>query len=87
MIGGRTVPLFGVRGNGRFVRQMERFIAGRDVTCAPAGDGRYRCSLGSYDLSRMVLFNGGAESLADAPDVLVDAERTAREARRGLWGG
>lgn len=86
-IGGRTVPLFGVRGNARFVRQMERFIAGRDVSCAPAGDGRFRCSLGNYDLSRVVLFNGGAESLADAPDALVDAERTAREARRGLWGG
>lgn len=87
VVAGQVVRLVGVQGDSRFAPQMQGFIAGRDVVCAPAGDGRHRCTVGDYDLSRVVLFNGGAQSLADAPDALVDAERRAREARRGLWGG
>jgi 1A family penicillin-binding protein len=87
VVAGQVVKLFGVQGDDRYVSQMQRFIAGREVVCAPVGDGRHRCQVGNYDLSRVVLYNGGAQSLADAPDALVEAERRAREARRGLWGG
>lgn len=86
-IDGQMVRLHGVAGSGRFVEQMQRFIAGREVRCTPVAGGRYRCEVGGRDLSRVVIYNGGARSTVDAPAPYGEAEREARVARRGLWGG
>lgn len=87
-IGGRVVRLFGVSGDRRFTSQMQRFIAGREAHCRAVGDGgQYRCEVDGHDLSRVVLYNGGGRSTTEVPANLADAERTARSARRGVWGG
>ena len=64
---------------------MGDYIAGRDVTCRPATDDRYRCEVGGWDLSEVVLFNGGGRTTEDAPADYVRAEDKARRERRGVW--
>ncbi len=87
VVDGRVVRLAGVSGSSRFTEQMRRFIAGRAVSCRPVTGGRHRCEVGGRDLSRIVVYNGGARASSDAPPSLSDAEERARAQRRGLWGG
>jgi 1A family penicillin-binding protein len=84
---GRVVRLVGVEGeDGRFARQLARFLRNRDVVCEPAGSAeRHRCKVGGHDLSTLVLLNGGGRAAADAPPELVSAEEEARTARLGVW--
>jgi 1A family penicillin-binding protein len=87
-IGDRAVQLAGVVGmGGDYARDMEAFIAGRDVTCEPVTDGAHRCSVGGRDLSEVVLSNGGGRASADAPPALRGREAAARRGRLGIWGG
>jgi penicillin-binding protein 1A len=88
MFQGHLVRLAGVEGEtGRLAGQMARFIAGRPVVCRPAlsSPGAYHCRVGSTDLARAVLYNGGGRAAPDAPPDLQTAEEAAREAGRGLW--
>lgn len=87
VVDGRVVRLDGVVGNDRYVEQMQRFIAGRVVDCRPAAVGRHHCEIDGHDLARVVIYNGGAAASGDAAAALTQAERRARSARRGLWGG
>lgn len=87
VIDGRVVRLRGVSGNDRFVEQMRQFLAGREIRCEPAGGDRHRCEVDGRDLSRVVIFNGGAVASGGATSDLTQAERSARAARRGMWGG
>jgi penicillin-binding protein 1A len=88
-IGGRPIRLFGVEGiRGRAVRDFRRYLGHREVVCEPAGNGNdYRCRVGDQDLSRVVLYNGGARATADASPELKAAEQQARAERAGIWGG
>lgn len=84
----RTVRLIGVRGEaGSHAREMNGYIGGREVDCVPFGRATYRCELDGYDLSEVVLFNGGARARDDAPPYLRAAEARARADRVGIWGG
>jgi penicillin-binding protein 1A len=88
MFEGHLVRLAGVEGEtGQSAEEMARFIAGRPVTCQPAGpaEDAYRCRVGGVDLARAVLYNGGGRAAPDAPEDLKIAEEQAREAGRGLW--
>ena len=64
---------------------LTNYLADRPVRCEPADARGYRCTVGGQDLSRVVLFNGGARAAFDAPPALKDAEARARDARRGVW--
>jgi len=84
----RTVRLVGVKGEaGDHAREMNGYIGGREVDCVPFGRASHRCELDGYDLSEVVLFNGGARATDDAPPYLQAAEARARADRVGLWGG
>ena len=82
------VRLEGVSGiGGVYARGMAEYIADREITCRPTDDDRYRCEVDGWDLSEVVLFNGGGRATADAAPELVEAERKARRERRGIWSG
>jgi membrane peptidoglycan carboxypeptidase len=85
---GATVHLNGVDGEtGEAVRDLTRYIAGREVACQPveAGAAQYRCKLGDYDLAEAVVLNGGGRAAANAPERLLDAQEKAQLAGRGIW--
>jgi penicillin-binding protein 1A len=86
-IRGRVVRLVGVEGeDGRFARQLARFLRRRDVVCEPAGAAdRHRCKVEGHDLSTLVLLNGGGRATSDATPELLSAEGEARMARLGVW--
>jgi membrane peptidoglycan carboxypeptidase len=85
-IADRTVRLEGVSGvGGAYARGMGEYIADREVACRPTADDRYRCEVDGWDLSEVVLFNGGGRVTADAAPELVEAERKARREGRGIW--
>jgi endonuclease YncB( thermonuclease family) len=66
---------------------MNGYIGGREVACVPFSGTAHRCEVGGYDLSEVVLFNGGGRASGDAPADLKDAEARARSAGVGIWGG
>ncbi|MDH3475398.1 MAG: PBP1A family penicillin-binding protein [Rhodospirillales bacterium] len=79
--------LMGVRGEkGRFIGELQQYIGGRPVTCRPFDAASYSCEVGGYDLSEVVLFNGGGRSAPDAPPFLKAAETHARQQGLGVWG-
>lgn len=83
---GQRIRLLGVAGTGgQAAREMAGYIGDRDVTCRPADGDRYRCEVEGWDLSEVVLFNGGGRATPDAPAGYVRAEGKARAAQRGIW--
>lgn len=87
-MGGETVRLRGVRGEaGHPAQQLASYLGGRQVSCEPAAADRYRCTVEDWDLSAVVLFNGGGRATPDAPQDLRREESKARAARRGIWAG
>lgn len=83
---GERVRLLGVDGiAGEAAQAMADYIGGRDVQCRPSAGGRHRCEVDGWDLSEVVLFNGGGRAAADAPAGYVRAERKARAERKGIW--
>ena len=86
-VGGSLVRLYGVEwARGGKAEELSQYLRGRLAQCTPRKDA-YRCFLGKIDLSRAVLFNGGARAKADAPPDLRAAERRARSERLGVWQG
>jgi len=86
-IDGQIVRLLGVEGvGGAHSQKMAGYIGGREVTCRPAEQARYRCVVDGKDLSEVVLFNGGGRTTSEASPELIEAERHAREQSRGIWG-
>lgn len=85
-LGDRPIQLLGVVGmTGSAADAMADYIGDRDVQCRPAAVGRHRCEVDGWDLSEVVLFNGGGRASPDAPAGYVRAERKARAARKGIW--
>lgn len=85
-IGQHWVRLEGVDGvSGPAAREMAKYIGDREVACRPTTGGRYRCEVDGWDLSEVVIFNGGGRATATAPFDLIEAEHSARKAKRGLW--
>ncbi len=85
-IGPDLVRLEGVEGiAGPAVREMAEYIGGREVSCRRTTERRFRCEVDGWDLSEVVLFNGGGRARATASAELVAAEVSARNARRGVW--
>ncbi|MEM7021924.1 MAG: endonuclease/exonuclease/phosphatase family protein [Pseudomonadota bacterium] len=86
-IDGQIVRLLGVEGvTGAASEKMAGYLGEREITCRPAADTRYSCTVEGKDLSEVVLFNGGGRAAADAPPDHVQAERDAQQHRRGIWG-
>ena len=85
VIAGQVIRLLGVEGeDGAPAIGLRGYIGSRTVFCLPAGE-RYRCRMGDFDLSQVVLYNGGGRASADAPDALREAEARARSAKVGIW--
>ena len=88
VLNGVTVHLSGVEGKaGEAVRELGRYIRGREIACEPVdrGAAQYRCKLGDYDLAEAVVLNGAGGAAENAPERLRDAEEKARNAGRGIW--
>jgi penicillin-binding protein 1A len=88
VVKGATVHLSGIEGEtGDMVRDLSRYIRGREVACTPAdsGAGQYRCKIDNYDLGEAILLNGAGRATPDAPERLHTAEEKARAAGRGIW--
>lgn len=84
--GRKNIRLVGVAtGGDSFVSSMESYIGGRRVTCQPFNARFHSCEVGGFDLSEVVIFNGGALATRNAPAYLREAEAKAREGRRGIW--
>jgi endonuclease YncB( thermonuclease family) len=87
-LNGEVVRLFGVEwapGAGK-PEDLTQYLNGREVACDPVGGNDvYRCQVGSQDLSRVVLFNGGGRPTDDATPELKAAAEKAREAKIGVW--
>ena len=72
---------------------LTRLIGGRDVSCAPAEAPSYDrivaiCKVDGTDLSEAMARDGHAIELkAHSKGRYAAAERTARDARRGIWAG
>jgi endonuclease YncB( thermonuclease family) len=49
------------------------------------GSSSYRCTVNGQDLSRVVLFNGGGRTNAEATPELLRAEDHARDGKLGVW--
>lgn len=85
-IEGERVRLLGVDGvPGEAAQAMADYIGDREVQCRPSAGGRHRCEVDGWDLSEVVLFNGGGRATADAPAGYAKAERKARAERKGIW--
>ena len=64
---GKVVRLFGAEwAGGAQAEDLAGYLGGREVECefASAPD-LYRCQVGGHDLSRAVLFNGGARATTE----------------------
>ena len=88
VLNGANVHLSGVEGKaGEAVRELGRYIRGREIACEPVGRGaaQYRCKLGDYDLAEAVVLNGAGAAAENAPERLRNAEEKARNAGRGIW--
>lgn len=86
-IDGRTIKLFGVEpAKGSRGADLSRYLKRRAVDCDPTATADvYRCTVDNYDLSEVVLYNGGARASADASPDLKAAEAHAREEGFGIW--
>jgi 1A family penicillin-binding protein len=87
-IKGSTVRLLGVEGlDGRFARELGRFLRRRDIACEPTTGSPelHRCQVDGQDLSTVILAAGGARAAPDAPPEMVQAEDEARTSRAGVW--
>jgi endonuclease YncB( thermonuclease family) len=85
-VDGRRLRLYGVaRGSRRFADQMADYIGNRSVTCSRVRGEAYRCRVDGYDLSEVVLYNGGAHARDGAPRDLQQAEARARRKGLGVW--
>jgi penicillin-binding protein 1A len=85
---GGIAHLQGVAGEkGELVRNMVRYIGGREVVCEPAKahPGQYRCKVDNADLGEAVILNGAGRAAADASERLLSAEEKAQLAGRGIW--
>ena len=87
LMGERLIRLYGTEwARGGKAADFKTYLAGRYVRCAAVQTADvYRCQVGEQDLSRVVLFNGGARAAANAPPELKDAQEQAKAARRGVW--
>ncbi len=82
----RVVRLFGIRPvSAGFVEAMRSYIGDRVVTCRPFDRRAYICEVGGYDLSEVVIYNGGARLTRNAPSQLRRAQAEAQANRVGIW--
>jgi penicillin-binding protein 1A len=85
-VAGGIVELEGVSGvGGSYVRDLAAYIGDREITCRHTMDDRYRCEIDGWDLSEIVLLNGGGRATPQAAADLVEAQDKARSEGRGLW--
>jgi endonuclease YncB( thermonuclease family) len=86
-VDGKIVRLFGVEWErGAQAEDLTRYIAGRQVACAPAvRSDRYRCQIEGRDLSEVILYNGGGRATHEATPELKAAEEKARASGIGVW--
>jgi endonuclease YncB( thermonuclease family) len=84
---GRIVRLFGVEwARGGQPDELKSYLGSREVECEPVqGKNTHRCYVEKNDLSRVVLYNGGGRTTADATPELLQAEERARDGKLGVW--
>ncbi len=84
---GRVVRLFGVEwARGGQPEDLTAYLRDRETECRPVeGSSSYRCTVNGQDLSRVVLFNGGGRTNAEATPELLRAEDHARDGKLGVW--
>jgi penicillin-binding protein 1A len=87
VINDRTIPLFGVEPNRdvRALRALARYLRRREVTCAAAEAGSFRCAAAGQDIAEAVLAAGVSRASANASPELLAVEEMARAQRAGMW--
>ncbi len=86
-IDGQVVRLEGVEGLGQpHAAEMQSYLGEDEVACRVVRLEAWRCEVRGFDLSEVVVFNGAGRAAPDAPGLIQDAERKARQAGRGVWG-
>jgi outer membrane protein OmpA-like peptidoglycan-associated protein len=85
VINRQIVKLAGVVGElGKYADQLTAYLSANSVECRPAGNA-YRCMIGQYDLSEIIVFNGGGRATPDASSEIKAAELKARANGVGIW--
>jgi outer membrane protein OmpA-like peptidoglycan-associated protein len=85
VINRQIVKLAGVVGElGKYADQLTAYLSANSVECRPAGNA-YRCMIGQYDLSEIIVFNGGGRATPDASSEIKAAELKARANKVGIW--
>lgn len=75
------------------LRALAAVIAGRDITCSPVDVDQYKrdvavCTVAGVDLGDAMVRGGHAlDYTRHSRGRYADAEREARDARRGVWAG
>jgi 1A family penicillin-binding protein len=81
-----TIRLAGVTGvGGSHAQDLAEYIGERAVLCRRTLDERYRCEIDGWDLAEIVLLNGRGRATPQAAPDLLEAQRKARDERRGVW--
>ena len=88
IVGQTTVHLSGVDmiAAGRGSQILEWIKShGSYLECDPSDGGTYRCFTAQVDLGQALLLNGASRATANADPLYRAAEKTARDAKRGVW--
>ncbi len=85
VINRQIVKLAGVVGElGKYADQLSTYLSANSIECRPLGNA-YRCMIGQYDLSEVIVFNGGGRAAPDASREIKEAELKARANGVGIW--
>ncbi|MGB0749245.1 MAG: thermonuclease family protein [Magnetospiraceae bacterium] len=83
---GRRIRLYGVSGVGNpYAQQLAGYIGNNEILCDRRVDRTFKCIMGGYDLSEVVLLNGAGKANVGATQNLKNAESSARQQKKGVW--
>ncbi len=95
VIGGRASPLAGVRlperdtsaaGLARASAGVNAVLRGAQARCVPRDAASFQCKTAEgRDVAEMLLLNGAAVTAEGALPYYADAQRSARDKRKGAW--
>lgn len=75
----------------RSLAELKGLVQGKELRCNSAGKDRYgrvlaKCYAGNTEVQQWMVSNGWAVAYVEYSSEYVSAERSARDARLGIWG-